>query len=68
MVSVEVTVKKWGNSLGLIIPREASKKLELREGKRVRVELTSAKFVDAFGLCRGLKPFKKEELIREPYR
>ena len=68
MVSVEATVKKWGNSLGIVIPREASKKLELKEGKRVRVELTSAKIVDAFGLCRGAKPFKKEEWIREPYR
>jgi len=35
------TVSRWGNSLGLRIPREAAQQLKLRAGERVRVEVKS---------------------------
>jgi antitoxin MazE len=35
------TVSRWGNSLGVRIPREAAEQLKLRAGERVRVEVKS---------------------------
>jgi antitoxin MazE len=37
----KTTVSRWGNSLGLRIPREAAQQLKLRAGERVRVEIRS---------------------------
>ncbi|MBN1534479.1 MAG: AbrB/MazE/SpoVT family DNA-binding domain-containing protein [Spirochaetes bacterium] len=35
---MEVTVKKWGNSLGIRIPRAIAKDLNLRDGAAVEIE------------------------------
>jgi antitoxin MazE len=35
------TVSRWGNSLGVRIPREVAAQLKLRAGGRVRVEVKS---------------------------
>lgn len=39
------TVSKWGNSLGLRIPREVAAKLGLRNGSQVSVRLAGGKVV-----------------------
>lgn len=33
-------IKKWGNSLGLLIPKEDAMHLDLRENQEVAVEIT----------------------------
>ncbi len=43
-------LKKWGNSLAVIIPREEIRKKNLSENDRVRVEIfKEADFSDVFG-------------------
>lgn len=34
---METTIQKWGNSLAVRLPREVTRKLALRAGRRVRV-------------------------------
>jgi AbrB family looped-hinge helix DNA binding protein len=35
---MEITVKKWGSSLGIVIPRVIAKGLDLKEGSSVEIE------------------------------
>jgi len=38
-MAIQVKLKKWGNSLGIIIPSETLKKKKLKEGEEVIVEI-----------------------------
>ncbi|MBS3143072.1 AbrB/MazE/SpoVT family DNA-binding domain-containing protein [Candidatus Woesearchaeota archaeon] len=38
-MAFEVKVKKWGNSLGVVIPREVIAEKRLREGERIALEV-----------------------------
>jgi len=75
MVVVETKLKKWGNSLGLIIPKEVIDKENLKEEEKVRVILVnknSSKVLrETFGMLKGKikKPTQqiKDELRRELY-
>jgi len=37
MAEVESTIKKWGNSFGVIIPADLIKKEKLKEGQKVDI-------------------------------
>ena len=37
MIEIESEVKKWGNSLGIVIPRDAARKIRLEPRQRVKV-------------------------------
>ena len=37
MVEVIATVRKWGRSLGVVIPKEKAKEAHLKPGKGVRI-------------------------------
>jgi len=65
MVIVENEIKQWGNSLGLVIPSEAVRKLHLIKGEVVEVDIKKKKKINAFGLCKGARSFKEEE---EPHK
>lgn len=56
----ESTVKTWGHSLGVVIPNEIVKKMELKKGETVSIDLVKKKKIDAFGMCKGAKPFERE--------
>lgn len=56
MAEVEVITRKWGNSLGITIPRDVVEEEHLREDQRVVVEIRPV--VDLRPL-RGLGRFKK---------
>ena len=58
-------IKKWGNSLALIIPAEKAKDLELEEGEAVDVEIKKCQRIDAFGVFSGSKTFKRDEKEHE---
>ncbi len=58
---VEAVLKKWGNSLGVILPAEKLKELRLRSGDRVEIDIVPKKRIDAFGLCKGARSFKEEK-------
>ena len=61
MAMTETKVKKWGNSLGLVIPKEIAKLEDLNEGDVVKMEISKEKRIDAFGMFKGAPPFSKED-------
>ncbi len=65
MVSATVEIKKWGNSLGVIIPKETIKKLKLDAGEKVHLEIVPKRRISGFGMTKGGKPFKRELIERE---
>ena len=65
MVVETAVVKKWGNSLGLLIKKKSAKRLALSQGEEGQVEITKKKLVSGFGVARGAKPFKREIEERE---
>jgi len=61
MAMAETKIKKWGNSLALIIPREITKLEDLNEGDIVKMDISKEKRVDAFGIFKGAPRFSKED-------
>lgn len=64
-MTVETELKEWGNSLAVIIPAEKAKELKLKRGDKVEVDIVAKKRLDAFGICKGAKPFKEEKEHKE---
>ncbi|MFA4953033.1 MAG: AbrB/MazE/SpoVT family DNA-binding domain-containing protein [Candidatus Pacearchaeota archaeon] len=64
-MAIEVKTKKWGNSIGVVIPVETADRLNLKPEETVIVEITKKENVlkELFG---SLK-FKKstEQILRE---
>ena len=61
MAMAETRVKQWGNSLGLIIPKEIVKREDISTGDIVKVEISKEKRIDTFGLFKGAPSFNKED-------
>ena len=61
MSTVEAKIKKWGNSLGLIIPKDIVKTEDLNTGDTVKVEILKEKRVDGFGMFKGALSFEEEK-------
>jgi len=58
---VEVKLKQWGNSIGVILPKNEIKELGLRKGDKIELKISSKQKVDGFGLCKNMKPFEEEK-------
>lgn len=59
-MSIQVQIAKWGNSLGLRVPRDVAARVGLKEGSRVDVE------ADAQGriiISRSRRRFTLDELV-----
>jgi len=69
MVETETKVKKWGSSLGVIIPSDAAKKARLREGEKIIIEIKKKRTMrEFFGRLKGWKidsQKMKDELRKE---
>lgn len=39
MLETEVTIKKWGSSLGVLLPKKEAQKEGLKEGQRIRIRV-----------------------------
>jgi antitoxin component of MazEF toxin-antitoxin module len=70
MDEVEVEVRRWGNSLGVIIPAEAARRQGLQPHDKVRIRVSKITYPDPsfFGSARHLKIDArafKEELRRD---
>ena len=57
----EAKVRKWGNSLALIIPKEIARIEDLDEGDIVKMEVSKEKRVDGFGMFKGIGPFVRDK-------
>ena len=57
MSIIEVKAKKWGNSLGLLIPSEVAKKEKIKENQKLDIViLPSPKTLEkTFGTLKGWK-------------
>lgn len=56
MAEIEATTRKWGNSLGIAIPRDVVEQERLRENQRVVIDIRQAGDLKRL---RGLVKFKK---------
>jgi len=45
-------VRRWGSSLGIVVPSEVAKELRLKAGDKVVLEINQAGIEDAFGSLR----------------
>jgi len=66
MIEYETKLRKWGNSIGLIIPKEDVKKEGLRDNEIVRAIIVPKKTVRVKDIFGKLK-FKKstEEIMKD---
>lgn len=56
MERISTVVKKWGNSFGIILPKEFVKSQELKEGIKIDIMVQSkkkTKVKDIFGIMKG---------------
>lgn len=60
-------VKKWGNSLGIIIPKKIVEKLGLSEEDIADIDIEKKERISGFGLCKGAPPYKEEKEIHEEW-
>lgn len=53
-MGIEVTVKKWGNSFGIVLPKEIVEKEGLKENKKIVINIIKqADLSDVFGSLKG---------------
>ncbi|HIG94133.1 MAG: hypothetical protein QT05_C0048G0050 [archaeon GW2011_AR13] len=51
---IKVKVKKWGNSIGIILPKELVKKEDLKENDEIRINLVyDADLSNVYGSLKG---------------
>jgi hypothetical protein len=61
MTHVTVSVKKWGNSLGILLPKEIVEETDVSEEDIVDIHIVKKKKATGFGLCRGASPFIEDD-------
>jgi len=64
---VEVELREWGNSIGIILPSEKLKKLNLHKGDKIEIEIIAKKRLDAFGICTKAESFEEEKEEHEEF-
>lgn len=63
MIERETTLRAWGNSIGLVIPKEDVKKENLHPDQKVKVIITPIKSVKVKDIFGKLKLKKSTEQI-----
>lgn len=61
-MAIEVKTKKWGNSLGIIIPSKEAESLKLKENQTIRVDIhltTENPLKEMFGSLKFKTPTEK---------
>ena len=66
-MAIELTVKKWGNSIGVILPKELVRKENLEENKKIIIEVVKeANLVKLFGsLKKKISGQEFKDMVRE---
>ncbi len=62
---IEVKTKKWGNSIGIVIPIEAADKLNIKPEETIIIDITKKENVlkELFGAMKSKKP--TEQMLKE---
>ena len=63
----EVELKEWGNSIGVILPRDRLNSLGLKKGDKIEIEILVKKKIEGFGISKGAGSFKKEKETHEEF-
>jgi len=63
---VRAKVRRWGSSLGIVVPSEIAKELKLKAGDDVVLEIDQAGIDDAFGSLKdwAVDPQKLKDDLR----
>lgn len=70
-MAVEVKIKKWGNSMGVILPKGIIEEKGLEENDTIFVEIVrEADLSDAFGMIkkRRMSGQKAKDLMRQGWK
>lgn len=64
-MAIEVIAKKWGNSIGIIIPSETINKLNIKPEEKIVIEIEKNENVlrELFGAVKFKRPV--EDIIKE---
>ena len=59
--------RKWGSSLGVVIPKDVVKELKLRENQEIVIEIAPKEnpLKELFGMGRGKITKSTEEILRD---
>ena len=68
MAGATTRVKRWGNSLGVIIPVAVAREQRLEPGDLVQIEIARRPAMQGFGIARGARPFQHEPEGHEEFR
>ena len=60
MCHATVELKKWGNSLGIIIPKDKVDELGLSEHDILDLDIVKKEKISGFGIAEGRTPYKRE--------
>ena len=65
VLEAEVKLKKWGSSIGIVLPKKAVEKEGLKEGETVRVMIFKKRnpWIESFGTMKFSK--STEEILKE---
>jgi len=62
---VETRIKKIGNSLWALIPKDTVRSKKLKEGQEIKISILAPDrrkaIEESFGMFKGAKPFKRED-------
>jgi len=68
METINVKVKKWGNSLGVVLPRDILDNENISEGSDIEISVRAkhkTKVKDIFGMLKGKLTRDTDEVLRE---
>jgi len=68
METINTKVKKWGNSLGIILPADIVRNNEIREGTDIEVRINTknkTKAREIFGILKGKLTRDTDDLLKE---
>jgi hypothetical protein len=58
---VEVELKEWGNSIGVILPMDKIREMGLKKGDRIDINIIIKKRIEGFGISKGSKSFEEDK-------
>ena len=64
---MQAQLRKWGNSLGVLLSIKQLRQLGLKEGDQIEIEVKGKKRLDGFGIAKGTKPFEREDISDEEF-
>jgi hypothetical protein len=61
MIHAKLQVRRWGNSLGVVIPKDILKEENVGEKDMVDIVIVKKKKISGFGICKGASLYFESE-------